>query len=402
MNAAKDLTEHLSVPSCAVFSEQGDRMKIIIAMDSFKGSLTSAEAGNAAAAGIRKALPDAEIKVFPAADGGEGTAAALVSGLNGTYRTVTVSDPLGRPIPAQYGILPDHTAVIEMAAASGLPLLTEAERDPMHTTTRGFGEMIMDAVQRGCRSFLLGIGGSATNDCGIGCLQALGFGFLDADGKQVPHGAAGLAQVRTISSDAVMPELRECEFHVACDVPNPLCGDNGCSSVFAPQKGADAEMVAEMEQSMQRFSALVMKEIPDADADLPGSGAAGGLGFALRTFLHAVLKPGIEVVIGQTGLDTALRDADAAVTGEGRMDAQTVMGKVPAGIAKEAKKHNIPVIAFCGCAGEGAELCNQYGIDAFFPILRGITTAEEAMDPENAKKNLTAAAEQAFRLYACR
>lgn len=374
-------------------------MKIVIAMDSFKGSISSIEAGNAAAEGILRAVPDADIKIYPVADGGEGTVDALVSGLNGAYRTVTVSDPLGRPIQAQYGILPNQTAVIEMAAASGLPLLSESERNPMFTTTYGFGEMMADAIQQGCRSFILGIGGSATNDCGIGCLQALGFGFYDKDGKQVLYGAKGLAQVNHISMERVMPELLECQFHVACDVTNPLCGETGCSKVFAPQKGADSEMIDEMEQSMHHFSALVKGYLPDADPNLPGSGAAGGLGYALRTFLHADLKPGIEIISSQIGIEAAIQDADIVITGEGRLDAQTVMGKVPVGIAKITKKYDLPVIAFCGCVGEGAEICNQHGIDAYFPILHGISTLDEAMYPENAKKNLANMAEQVFRLY---
>ena len=376
-------------------------MKIVIAMDSFKGSLSSIEAGKAAATGLLRAFPEAEIKIFPVADGGEGTVDALVSGLNGKYRTITVSDPLGRPIKVQYGILPDQTAVIEMAAASGLPLLSESERNPMSTTTYGFGEMIVDAVRQGCRSFILGIGGSATNDCGIGCLQALGFGFYDKGGKQVQYGAKGLAQVHHITTDQVITELHDCQFHVACDVTNPLCGETGCSAVFAPQKGADAAMIAKMEQSMQRFSVLVKEYYPDSDADLPGSGAAGGLGFALRTFLNADLKPGIDVVINQTSIEAAIRDADIVVTGEGRLDAQTIMGKVPVGIAGIAKKYGLPVIALCGCVGDGAEICNQHGIDAYFPILRSITTAKEAMKPETAKKNLADTAEQVFRLFRC-
>ena len=374
-------------------------MKIVIAMDSFKGSLSSIAAGNAAAAGILRALPDANITVYPAADGGEGTVEALVTGLHGTYQTVTASDPLGRPIPAQYGILPDRTAVIEMAAASGLTLLTESERNPMITTTFGFGEMIADAITKGCRDFILGIGGSTTNDCGIGCLQALGFGIYDKDGKQVPHGANGLAQAHHISTEHVLPEIRECRFHVACDVTNPLCEENGCSKIFAPQKGASAAMVNEMERSMQRYAEIVAKAIPNADADFPGAGAAGGLGFALRTFLHADLKPGIEIVMQHTGLAEAICDADVVITGEGRLDAQTVMGKVPVGIAKEARKYGIPVIAFCGCVGDGARECNRYGIDAFFPILRGITSTDVAMYPETAARNLADTAEQVFRLY---
>ena len=199
-----------------------------------------------------------------------------------------------------------------------------------------------------------------------------------------------------------MPELHECQFHVACNVTNPLCGENGCSAVFAPQKGADSLMVEEMEQSMQRFAAMVTEYDPNSDADLPGSGAAGGLGFALRTFLNADLKPGIDVVINQTGIEEAIRDADIVVTGEGRLDAQTVMGKAPVGIAKIAKKYGLPVIAFCGCVGDGAEICNQHGIDAYFPILRSITSAEDAMNPDIAKNNLTVSTEQVFRVYRCK
>lgn len=373
-------------------------MKIVIAMDSFKGSLSSVSAGNAAAEGIRNAFPQAETVICPVADGGEGTTEALVNGLSGTYREITVHDPLGRSIPAKYGILPDQTAVIEMSAASGLTLLTPAERNPMHTTTFGFGEMIADAIHHGCRSFLLGIGGSATNDCGIGCLQALGFQFLDCSGQQVPYGAEGLAKAASIDITQVMPELCECTFHVACDVSNPLYGEQGCSAVFARQKGADDEMIADMERAFRRFADIVQKQIPDADPSLPGSGAAGGLGFALRVFLHAELQPGIEVVTQQIRLEDAIRDADFVVTGEGRMDAQTAMGKAPVGIAHLAKRYGIPVIAFCGCVGDGAEQCNQNGVDAFFPVLRSVCDLNTAMQPETAARNLTETAEQVFRM----
>ena len=293
-----------------IIRQAGDNMKIVIAMDSFKGSLSSVTAGNAAAAGIWKAIPQADIRIYPVADGGEGTTEALVTGLSGTYREVTVSDPLGRPIPAKYGILPDQTAVIEMSAASGLTLLMPAERNPMHTTTFGFGEMIADAIHHGCRNFLLGIGGSATNDCGIGCLQALGFSLLDTNGQQVPYGADGLAQVVTINTAHVIPELRECVFHVACDVNNPLYGAQGCSAVFARQKGADDAMIDAMERAIRRFAGIVQKQYPNANPKLPGSGAAGGLGFALRTFLHADLQPGIDVITQQIRLEDAIREAD--------------------------------------------------------------------------------------------
>ena len=373
-------------------------MNIVIAMDSFKGSLSSVAAGNAAAAGIRKAIPQADIRILPVADGGEGTVAALVTGLNGTFRTAAVPDPLGRPIQAVYGILPDQTAVIEMSAASGLPLLSEPERNPMHTTTLGFGEMIADAIHHGCRNFLLGIGGSATNDCGIGCLQALGFEFRSKAGEQVPFGAAGLAQIAEIRTEFVLPELSACRFHVACDVNNPLYGARGASAVFAKQKGADDGMIAEMEQSVKQFSALVQQYDPHANPELPGSGAAGGLGYALRTFLHADLQSGIEVVTRCIKLEEAVSQADIVVTGEGKMDAQTTMGKAPAGVAGIAKRFGVPVIGFCGCVGDGAELCSAHGIDAYFPVLRTACDFASAMQPETAAQNLTAAAEQVFRL----
>ncbi|WP_295077786.1 glycerate kinase [Ruminococcus sp.] len=372
-------------------------MKVVIAIDSFKGSLSSAEAGKAAAEGIKRVFTDAETIVLPVADGGEGTAEALVSGLNGEFRRINVPDPLGRSINAAYGILPDGTAVIEMAAASGLTLLAEEERDPMHTTTYGTGEMIRDAAEQGCRSFIIGIGGSATNDGGIGCLQALGFGMLGADGKQVCFGAEGLSHLTAINDNDVIPQLRECSFHVACDVSNPLCGENGCSAVFARQKGADDDTIRLMDDYMKRYAQLTKGFCPAADPDTAGSGAAGGLGFALMYYLNARLMSGIDLVIKASGMEEAVKNADIVVTGEGCIDSQTAMGKAPAGIAALAKKYGKPVIAFCGVAGKDASLCNEKGIDAFFPILRQVSSAEEAMDSRNAARNLADTAEQVFR-----
>ncbi len=373
-------------------------MNIVIAIDSFKGSLSTLQAGNAAASGIRRVYPDAEIRVFPIADGGEGTVDALVSGLHGTYRTAKVSDPLGREISARYGILPGGTAVIEMAAASGLPLLSPAERNPMHTTTYGFGLLIRDAIMQGCRNFILGIGGSATNDGGVGCLQALGFEFLDWNGKQVAFGAKGLMDIVRISDENAIPELKNCTFHVACDVKNPLYGENGCSAVFAPQKGADAEMIARMDKDLRHFAALTKRFTPAADPDHAGAGAAGGLGFGLMSYLHAKLESGIDLIIRETGLEEAIRSADLVITGEGCLDALTAMGKAPAGIAKIAKKYGKPVIAFSGAVRDGASACNAAGIDAFFPILQSVETLEDAMDKERAARNLSDTAEQVFRL----
>ncbi|SHM64172.1 glycerate kinase family protein [Ruminococcus flavefaciens] len=371
--------------------------KAVIAIDSFKGSLSSLDAGKAAAEGIYRVFPEADAVIRPVADGGEGTVEALVSGLNGKFMEAQVRDPLGRRITAKYGILPDNTAVIEMAAASGLTLLSEAERDPMHTTTYGTGEMILDAIHRGCRSFIIGIGGSATNDGGIGCLQALGFGMLDNAGKQVEYGAKGLSELVRITDNNVIPELKECSFHVACDVTNPLCGINGCSEVFAPQKGADKNSIRLMDEYLRSYAEIAKCYAPSASPNTAGSGAAGGLGFAMMYFLNAELQSGVELVIRETRLEEAIKTADIVITGEGCLDSQTCMGKAPVGIAGIAKKYGKPVIAFSGAVRRGAELCNSSGIDAYFPILRSVCTLEQAMDKENAYKNLADTAEQVFR-----
>lgn len=373
-------------------------MKIVIAIDSFKGSLTSIEAGKAAADGISRVYPQAEISVYPLADGGEGTIETLVSGLGGVLRTVTVSDPLCRIISARYGILPDLTAVIEMASAAGITLLTETERNPMNTTTYGVGQLIADAVSQGCRNFIIGIGGSATNDGGIGCLQALGFGMLDSDGKQVDFGAKGVSQLEKITAENMIPELSECTFSIACDVNNPLCGENGCSAVFAPQKGADKTMIAEMDNSLRKYAKLTRRYNINANPEAHGAGAAGGLGFAFMSYLNAVLESGINLILRKTRVEEAIRNADIIITGEGCLDAQTAMGKAPVGVARLANKYNKPVIAFSGIVRDGAELSNENGIDAFFPILRSIYTQEEAMNSDIARRNLSDTAQQVFRL----
>ena len=372
-------------------------MKAVIAMDSFKGSISSLEAGNAVAEGIRRVFSDADTIIKTVADGGEGTVEALVSGLNGRLCEVEVHDPLGRKITARYGVLLNDTAVIEMAAASGLALLSGNERDPMLTTTYGTGELIISAIHNGCRNFIIGIGGSATNDGGIGCLQALGFGMLDNKGRQVGSGAKGLSQLAEITDTNVIPELRECSFKVACDVTNPLCGENGCSAVFAHQKGAKAEQIPIMDRYLRDYAELTKKYNASASPDTPGAGAAGGLGFALMYYLNAGFESGIDLVMREIQLESAVRDADVVVTGEGCLDIQTAMGKAPVGIAKTAKKYGKPVIAFSGAVKGGAGLCNQNGIDACFPILREVSTLEQAMEKTNAYQNLAETAEQVFR-----
>ena len=375
-------------------------MNVVIAIDSFKGSMTSLEAGESASTGIRRIYPDADIAIRPLADGGEGTVDALTLGCGGTRTQVCVTGPLEKPVLCSYGILDaGKTAVIEMSGAAGITLLSETERNPLYTTTYGVGEVIRDAIARGCRHFIIGIGGSATNDGGIGMLQALGFGLLDAEGKQVPFGAVGLESLTAITTDHVLPELSECTFRIACDVTNPLCGSNGCSAVFGPQKGADAVMIKRMDTSLASYAALCRKTFPNVDAEFPGTGAAGGLGFAFQTFLSASLEPGIQIVLDETRLRDDVRDADLVITGEGQLDGQTVMGKAPIGVAKLSKEYGKPVLAFSGCVTKDASACNAAGIDAFFPILRSVVSLEEAMDIENAAENMTDTVEQAFRLF---
>lgn len=376
------------------------KIKVVISIDSFKGSLTSIEAGKAAKEGILRACPSAEVKVCTLADGGEGTVEALVDGMGGEIQFLTVTGPLGNPVEAAYGLIRESkTAVIEMAAAAGITLLPKQQRNPLHTTTYGVGEIVRDAIKKGCRKFIIGIGGSSTNDGGIGMLQALGFSFRNREGKEAAFGAMGLKDLASISRESVMEELEECNFRIACDVTNPLCGKNGCSSVFGPQKGATPEMIKEMDAWMKQYAALTKRVCPEADESYPGTGAAGGLGFAFHVFMNAVLESGIKIVMDETKLEGQIQDADLVITGEGRLDGQTAMGKAPIGVAKLAKKYGKTVVAFAGSVTKEAVACNREGIDAFFPILPGVCTLEEAMEKEIAKDNMTNTAEQMMRLF---
>ena len=372
-------------------------MKIVIAIDSFKGSLSSLQAGSAAAEGISRVYPQAQTEVFPIADGGEGTVIALTTALNGKLQSVEALDPLGRPITCEYGIV-GSTAVIEMSCAAGITMLTAAERNPMNTTTYGVGQVIADAIAKGCRDFIVGIGGSATNDGGIGMLQALGFGILDETGAQVALGGAGLEKIAAITAENALPELKNCTFRIACDVTNPLCGELGCSAIYGPQKGADPEMIRKMDSWLSRYADTVKAVFPYSDKNMPGAGAAGGIGFAFFSFLGGKPYSGIDLILGELRIEEKIKDADLVITGEGRLDAQTVMGKAPIGIAKIAKKYGKPVIAFSGCVTPEAGVCNASGIDAFFPIVKGACTLEQAMDIQNAYPNMADTAEQAFRL----
>ncbi len=374
-------------------------MKIVVAIDSLKGSLTSLEAGMAIKQGIGHAIPEADVSVRPLADGGEGTVEALTLGMNGRTEKVTVSGPLGRPVECVYGILAESkTAIVEMSGAAGITLVPDREKNPLHTTTYGVGEVIKDAIDKGCRHFIVGIGGSATNDGGIGMLQALGYGFLDKNGNQVSFGANGLKDLAEITDDNVLPQLKECTFRVACDVTNPLCGEQGCSAIYGPQKGATPSMIMQMDKWLGDYAALASGKFPKANPLHPGTGAAGGMGFAFLTFTNAVLESGIKIILEETRLEEYIKDADIVVTGEGRLDGQTVMGKAPIGVANIAKKYGKLVLAFSGCVTEDAIACNEGGIDAFFPILRSVVTLKEAMDHDTAEKNMIATAEQVFRL----
>lgn len=375
-------------------------MKAVVAIDSFKGSMDSMQAGNAAKKGILAADPSWNVVVFPVADGGEGTAKALLSGMGGTEISLQVTNPLGEAVTAGYGVIErgeeGSLAVMEMASAAGITLVSE--KDPFRASTRGVGEMIEDALERGCRDFLIGIGGSATNDGGIGMLQALGFRFLDRDGRDVGEGAQALGKISRIERENRHPLLDKARFRIACDVTNPLCGKLGATYIYGPQKGVKPEELEQLDADMAVYARAAEEACGCRTAETAGAGAAGGLGFAFVTFLGGILMPGTSLVLETIGLERELKDADVVVVGEGRLDAQTAMGKAPAGVAALAKKYGARVIAFAGSIGAGAKACHQAGIDAYFPIVRGITTLEEAMEPEAAMKNMALTAEQVFRL----
>lgn len=374
-------------------------MKVVIAIDSFKGSLSSIEAGLAAKSGVLRAHPDAEVIVKPLADGGEGTTDSLIEGLGGIRMNLTVTGPMGQPVNCCYGILPEsNTAIMEMASAAGITLIPPDQRNPLLATTYGVGEMILHAISNGCRNFIIGIGGSATNDSGLGMLKALGVEFLDQDGKDVGEGAQALAKISRINTFNVNHLVYQCNFKIACDVTNPLCGENGATYIYGPQKGITEEQKETIDQAMSHFAQI---SSPDRDyANFPGAGAAGGLGFAFLSYLNAALTPGVSLILDAIDLKKDLEHADVLVTGEGQLDGQTAMGKAPVGAAHLAKKVNphMKVLAFAGAVTKDAVTCNDVGIDAFFPIVRGATTLENAMIPENARENLTASVEQVFRL----
>lgn len=370
-------------------------MKIVIATDSFKGSLSSLEAGDAIKEGILLADPEANVVIRPVSDGGEGMTEALTLGMGGTYETVEVCGPFQNQVEARYGILEDGTAVMEMSQAAGITLVPEGcHLDPMTATTFGVGQMIRNAMNKGCRSFIIGIGGSATNDGGAGMLQALGFSLLDSRGRRIRSGAQGLADLVSIDDRNVIPELRSCTFRIACDVKNPLLGPNGASRIFGPQKGADEEDILKMDAWLGHFA-----ELAGGEADAEGAGAAGGLGFAFNTFLSARLESGIDLVLDVTKLSDYVKTCDLLITGEGRLDSQSAMGKAPIGVANIGKKYRKKVIAFSGSATRDARVVNSCGIDAFFPTMRIPISLTDAMKYDIARQDIIDTVEQVMRLY---
>lgn len=370
----------------------------VIAADSFKGSLSSLEVGQAAERGIKSVLPSADVRIVPVADGGEGTVEAIVTGMGGHLVTCTVQGPLGELVTASYGLC-GETAVIEMAAASGLTLIASERRNPWLTDSYGTGELIRDALQRGCRKFLIGLGGSATNDGGTGMLRALGFRFLDSDGKPIGNGGGEVGRIVAIDTSEVMPELAEATFTIACDVTNPLTGAEGASHIYGPQKGADSEMVLALDCALDNFAKVTERFCGHDYSDVPGCGAAGGMGFAFLAFLHGRLKPGIEMVLDAVGFDDKIKDASLVITGEGRLDSQTCMGKAPYGVLCRVAAHQIPVIAIGGAVvSEAVPALIEAGFTAVFPVIAGPVALSEAMRPEVAMDNIRRTVTQIVRI----
>lgn len=374
-------------------------MKILISIDSLKGSLSSIEAANAIKKGILKVKKDAEVKILPLADGGEGTVDALVQGMNGEKEIIAVTGPIVKKVNATYGLLKEtNTAIIEIAQASGLTLVPIELRNPLYTTTYGVGEIIKEAINKGCRNFIVGLGGSATNDAGVGMLQALGFEFYDENNKLVGLGGKVLNEIRHIKIDNRLKVLDECNFKIACDVNNPLFGKNGAVHIYGSQKGATAEIIEELDNGLRNFANVVKNDLDKDIANVEGVGAAGGLGFAFLAFLNSKLESGIKIILEEIKLEEELKGVDFVITGEGRLDNQTAMGKAPIGVAKLAKKYGAKVIGLAGVTTEDAVKCNEEGIDAYFSIVNRAMTIEEAMDKETAIDNMTATTIQIFNL----
>lgn len=373
-------------------------MKIVIAPDSFKGSLTAFQVGESVEKGIKKVDDRIETVIVPMADGGEGTVQSLIDASGGEIIEVSVQDPLNRKITSFYGIMGDGvTAVIEMAAASGLPLLQIEERNPLLTSTFGTGELIKDALDRGCRSFIIGLGGSATNDGGCGMAQALGVKFFDKDKQELVMTGGQMSKIVSIDFSGIDDRIKEAHFVAACDVENPLCGPTGASEVYSRQKGATEADVFTLDNGLNHFAEIVQNQINFNAKDIPGAGAAGGLGAGVLIFLNATLQPGIDIVTRTTSLAEKMEGADLVITGEGRIDFQTAFGKTPFGVAQIAKEKNIPVIVLAGSLGDGYQTLYEKGFDGIFSIIDKPMELQEAID--NAGVLLENAAEAVIRLW---
>ena len=373
-------------------------MNILIAADSFKGSCSARQVTDTIERAAKNVLPDVTVTKIPVADGGEGTVDALIAAMHGTKVTVPVHDPLGRPITAEYGLLPDGSAVIETAAASGLTLLKPEERDALHASTFGTGELIRHALEHGVKKLLLGLGGSATTDGGAGLARALGISFLDADGRELEPGGVHLSELALISTDGLLKEAAGCEFVVACDVKNHLCGALGAAAVFGPQKGADEKQIKILDEALVHYAAILKDKLHCDAADTDGSGAAGGLLCGILPYFPVTICSGIDLVLDLTDFDEHVRHTDLVVTGEGQIDFQSALGKVPVGVASRAKKiRNVPVIAIAGAKGEGCETLYNFGIDAIFDTVPGVMPLEDVM--RQAEENLERTAENVFRLF---
>lgn len=361
--------------------KERDPVKIVIAPDSFKESLTALQVAESIERGFKRIFPDAQYVKVPMADGGEGTVQSLVDATGGKIMMKKVTGPLGQPVDAFFGILGNGTtAVIEMAAASGLQLVPNDKRNPLLTTTRGTGELILAALDHGVNHIIIGIGGSATNDGGAGMAKALGAKLLDQKGKEIDEGGGSLRDLASINIAELDSRLAHIKIDVACDVDNPLTGEKGASSIFGPQKGATPEMVAELDKNLAHYAAIIERELGKKINDVPGAGAAGGLGGGLLAFLPSEMKRGIEIVIETTGLSRTVEDADLVITGEGKIDGQTIFGKTPIGVAKEAKKFGVPVVGLAGMVADDSEVVHDYGIDAIFSIIPGVISLEAAFN----------------------
>jgi glycerate kinase len=374
-------------------------MHIIVAPQALKGSLTAAEVGQAIVLGVQRVFPHAETVLIPVADGGEGTVQALVDATGGEIVAQTVTGPLNTPVTAFFGLLGDgETAAIEMASCAGLPLVPVEQRDPRITTTYGVGELLLACIERGRRRFLLGIGGSATNDGGAGMMQALGVSLLTEQNSEIARGGAALTTLSRIAIERMDPRLRECDIEVACDVSNPLCGPTGATAVYGPQKGATPDMIVELDAALDSYAQLIERDLGQRVRDVPGAGAAGGLGAGLLAFLHARLRPGAELVLEAVKLEDALRTADLVITAEGQIDEQTAYGKSVGAVATLAKRYNLPVLALAGSLGDNYQQVYKLGVDGIAVLPSAPITLQYAM--EHAASLATDATERMLRIYA--